>query len=172
MNELENLARLVRKCRLHRLGKEIQAERDTHRYYFKSTRREELPRRYQAPAFVRVLLCLWVPGVPHSAFVRVLLCERGTLDEHSAFVSVLLRLRVSLGTAPCIRAWLAGVWEWFPWVPHRACVPGLLFLWVPWVPHGVHRGQHNLGIDPVLPRYCGCLTNVLRTTVVSPCLAF
>ena len=54
IEEVDAVLRVARKCRMHAVVKAIGEEMRTLKYYFKSTRRDEAPRRFE---LLLILIC-------------------------------------------------------------------------------------------------------------------
>ena len=57
IEDVDAVLRVARKCRMHAVVKAIGDEMRTLKYYFKSTRRDEAPRRYVTPIQVHRATC-------------------------------------------------------------------------------------------------------------------
>ena len=58
IEDVDAVLRVAKKCKMHAVVKAIGDEMRTLKYYFKSTRRDEAPRRYEKPVQVlKSLLC-------------------------------------------------------------------------------------------------------------------
>ena len=66
MSDVEAIKRLAKRCRLTALRQVIENEQRTLKYYFKTVRREEQPRRYSKYSLLSDCTRMLTPGTNHE----------------------------------------------------------------------------------------------------------